>query len=47
MTILSILHQLISDHMVIGFTTTCVISAYHHYSSDLESCTRRSVLDTT
>ena len=25
------------DHMVVGFTTTCAISAYHHQSCDFES----------
>ena len=25
------------DHMVVGFTTTCAISAYHHWSCELES----------
>ena len=24
------------DHMVVGFTTTCVISAYHHESCEFE-----------
>ena len=35
------------DHMVVGFTTTCAISAYHHKRSELESCSWQSVLDTT
>ena len=25
------------DHMVVGFTTTCAISAYHHESCEFES----------
>jgi hypothetical protein len=33
--------------MVVGFTTTCAISAYHHYSSELEHLSWRDVLDTT
>jgi len=33
--------------MVIGFTTTCVSSAYHHYSCELESPALRGVLDAT
>ena len=35
------------DHMVVGFTTTCVISAYHHWSFEFESRVLRGVLDTT
>jgi hypothetical protein len=35
------------DHMVVGFTTTCAISAYHHWSSKFESCTWLGVLDIT
>ena len=26
------------DRVVVGFTTTCVISAYHHYSDEFEPC---------
>jgi len=26
-----------SDHMVVGFTTTYAISAYHHWSCEFES----------
>jgi hypothetical protein len=26
------------DRMVVGFTTTCAISAYHHVSFEFESC---------
>ena len=32
--------------MVVGFTTTCVISAYDHYSCELEPRSWRGVLDT-
>ena len=32
------------DRMIVGFTTTCGISAYHHWSCEFES---RSILDTT
>ena len=35
------------DHMVVGFTTTCAISAYHHYSCEFESHLWRGVLETT
>jgi hypothetical protein len=35
------------DHMVVGFTTTCTISAYHHYSCEFECHLWRGVLDTT
>ena len=35
------------DHMVVGFTITCAISAYHHYNCELEPCSWRCVLDTT
>jgi hypothetical protein len=33
--------------MVVGFTTTCAISAYHHWSFEFESRVLRGVLDTT
>jgi hypothetical protein len=33
--------------MVVGFTTTCAISAYHHLSCKFESRPWGSVLDTT
>jgi hypothetical protein len=33
--------------MVVGFTTTCAISAYHHLSCEFESRSWRGVLDTT
>jgi len=26
------------DHMVVGYTTTCAISAYHHWSCEFEPC---------
>jgi len=35
------------DRMVVGFTTTCTISGYHHYSCDFEPRSWRGVLDTT
>jgi hypothetical protein len=35
------------DGMVVGFTTTCLISAYHHYSCEFEPHSWRGVLDTT
>jgi hypothetical protein len=35
------------DHMVVGFRTTCAISAYHHWSCVLEPRSWRDVLDTT
>ena len=35
------------DRMVVEFTTTYAISAYHHYCGEFESRSRRSVLDTT
>ena len=39
------------DHMVgsslVGFTTTCVITAYHHLSCEFEPCRWRGVLDTS
>ena len=35
------------DCMVVGFTTTCTISAYHHYSCEFESCSCQGVLNTT
>ena len=33
--------------MVVGFTTTCAISAYHHYSCELEPHSWPGELDTT
>ena len=35
------------DRMVVGFTTTCSISAYHHWSCEFEPCSWQGVLDTT
>jgi len=35
------------DRMVIGFTTTHDISAYHHYGCEFESRIWRGVLNTT
>jgi hypothetical protein len=35
------------DRMVVAFTTTYAISAYHQYSCEFESCSWRGVLDTT
>ena len=35
------------DRMVVGFTTTCAISAYHHKSCEFESHSWQGVLDTT
>jgi hypothetical protein len=35
------------DRMVIGFTTTCAISAYHRLSCEFEPRSWRGVLDTT
>jgi hypothetical protein len=35
------------DNMVVGFTTTRAISAYHHWSCEFEPPSWRGVLDTT
>ena len=35
------------DRMVVGFTTTYAISAYHHWCCEFESRSGRGVLDTT
>ena len=35
------------DRLVVGFSTTCVISPYHHKSCEFESCSWLGVLDTT
>ena len=35
------------DRMVVGFTTTCAIIAYHYKSCDFEPPSWRGVLDTT
>ena len=32
--------------MVVGFTTKCAISAYHHYRCEFELRSSRGVLDT-
>jgi hypothetical protein len=34
----------IKNRMVVGFTTTCAISAYHHQACDFESCSWRVYL---
>jgi hypothetical protein len=33
--------------MIVGFTNTCVISAYHHSGCELESHSWQGLLDTT
>ena len=35
------------DRMVVGFKTTCPISAYHHQHCEFDSCAWQGVLDTT
>ena len=35
------------DRMLIGFTTTCAISAYHHLSCEFEPHSWLGVFDTT
>jgi hypothetical protein len=35
------------DHIVVGFTTTCAISAYHNLSCEFEPRSWRSVPNTT
>jgi hypothetical protein len=35
------------DHMVVGFTATCEISAHHQWSWEFEPCWWRGLLDTT
>ena len=35
------------DHMVVGFTTMCAISAYQHWRCEFESRSWQGVLDTT
>ena len=32
------------DHMVVGFTTTYAISAYHEYSCEVARCTRYNIM---
>ena len=34
------------DHMIVGFITTCTISAYHHWRCEFEFHSWRGVLDT-
>ena len=34
------------DHMVVGFSTTCAISSYHHSSCEFKPCSLQGVLDT-
>ena len=34
------------DRMVVRFTTTCAMSAYHHKSCEFEPCSWQGVLDT-
>jgi hypothetical protein len=36
-----------SDHMVVGYTTTCAINTYHHYSCEFESRSWWGLVDTT
>jgi len=33
----------VRDRMVVGFTTTYVIGAYHHWSCEFDSCSVRGV----
>ena len=35
------------DCLVLGFTTTCASSAYHHLGCEFESCSWQGVLYTT
>ena len=35
------------DRMIVGFTTTCAISAYHHNCYEFEPRSWQGVLDTT
>jgi hypothetical protein len=35
------------DCIIVGFTTTSTISAYHHFSYEFEPCSWRGLLDTT
>ena len=39
--------QSIHDRMVVGFTTTCAISTYHHKCCEFEPRSWRGVLNTT
>jgi hypothetical protein len=36
----------VRSHMVVGFTTTCAISVYHHLSCEFKSRSWRGVLET-
>jgi hypothetical protein len=40
-------HLISLDRMIVGFTTTCTISAYQHYICEFKSRSWRGVLDTT
>ena len=35
------------DRMVVGFTTTCAISAHHRLNCEFEPCSWRGILNTT
>ena len=35
------------DRMIVGFTTSCAISAHHYLRCEFEPCSWRGVLDTT
>ena len=35
------------DRIIVGFTSPCAISAYHHLGCEFEPCSWRGVLDTT
>ena len=35
------------DRIIVGFTTTCAISAYHHFNCEFDLCSWPGVLDTT
>jgi len=37
----------VNIYMVVGHTTTCAISSYHHYSCEFEPCSWQGELDTT
>ena len=37
----------VRDRMVVGFTTTCAISAHYHLNCEFERSAWRGVLDTT
>jgi hypothetical protein len=44
---LSVRGRRVPDRMVVGFATTCTISAYHHQSCKFEPYSWRGVTDTT